>query len=223
MTIKESTILTEVDDAFIQQAEDQVYRILLQQRRAFNQRWQDNTTMNKGKTVLRYFGLLLCLAGIVIMLLALVYQPTWSFSQAQVYGLLVFFVLVAWFFIQMPKFDAKAKKWTDNTSQKSCRKLAKRCVKQAKGMLPFQAQYEIKGDLISYYRKQPTSDEGHEQWHFVWNRKMCRYAVQSALVTVFFKQAKSIQPKIIVLHDKPDELKASIRLYDISLLSMTSE
>lgn len=221
MTTQESTLLVEIDEAYIQQAEVQIYQILLKQRRAFNHRWQDNLTMNKIKTVLRYLGLFLCLAGIVIMALALVFKPTWVFSQTQVYGLLVFFLLVAWFFIKLPKFDGKAKKWTDNTSQKSCQKLAKRCVKHAKAMLPYHAQYEIKGDLISYYRKQQTTPDNNEKWYFVWNRRMCQYAVQAGLVTVFFKQAKSIQPKIIVLHENPNELKSRIKQHDINLLTMT--
>ena len=223
LSSQQSKIESHIDAAFIERAEDQIYQILLTQRLAFNQRWFQHVSMNKVKTALRFFGLFVCLAGVAVMTLSLTMDPTWRFTQWQVYGLLVFFILAAWFFIKLPTLDSRAKNWAEKMSQKSCRKLAKKCVKQAKSLLPFNAQYEIKGDSISYYRNQQITTDDNQQWHFVWNRKMSRFAVQAACATIFFKQSKSIQPKMIVLHEQADELKNIMDQFKVKVNVMLSE
>lgn len=215
MTDQEQKLQSDVDDDFIGRAEEDIYRILLQQRRQFNQRWQNHPTMNKVKVFLRYFGLLLCVVGVVLCAGSLFLGMSWDHRVWPLWALLVLFLLLAWFFINIPKFEQRAQQWTERVSQKSCRKLAKKCVKQADGMVPFKAQYEIKGDLISYYRKQPGDEASSDHWQFVWNRTMAGYAVHSNHATVFFKTEKSIQPKIIVLHKDVRELQAVLSSLNI--------
>ncbi len=222
MTSQEQKLTFDIDEEFIRQAEDDIYRILLQQRRQFNQRWQNHKTMNKVKVFLRYLGLLLCVAGALICAGSLFLGMAWDHRVWPLWSLLVLFVLLAWFFIKNPVLEQRAKKWTERVSQKSCRKLAKKCVKQADGMVPFQAQYEIKGNLISYYRKQPEADETSEHWQFVWNRKMAGFAVHSRHATVFFKKERSIQPTIIVLHHGASEVQRILSSLNINSQNIES-
>ncbi len=219
MSEQEQKIQSAVDAEFIQRAEDDIYAVLLSQRRRFNQRWQNHPTMNKVKVFLRYFGLLLCLVGAVICAGALFMGMAWDHRIWPLWALLVLFLLLAWFFIKLPKFEQKAQQWTERVSKKSCRKLAKKCVKQADGMVPFKAQYEIKGDLISYYRSQPSEGVNKDRWQFVWNRTMAGHVIQSSHATVFFKTQKSIQPKIIVLHN--DMLDLQKILQDLNIKTTT--
>ncbi|MGJ8663749.1 MAG: hypothetical protein ACSHWU_08860 [Marinicella sp.] len=218
MGTQENTFNSQIDEPFIASSEDQVFAILMVQRRAFNLRWQQNLWMNKIKTVLRYFGLLICLVGFMVLLMPLFNWVDWRFSVWQSVALAGLFFVALWFFIKLPILEEKAQNWTDKSSQKSCRKLAIKCVKQAKRMLPFVAQYEIKGRSISYYRAKNNHDNGELEWQFVWNRSMNAYAIQAKSVTVFFKKASSIIPKIIVLHQEAETFEHILENRGITLV-----
>ncbi len=198
-SVGEVKLTCAVDTDFLTKAESDIYDILLCQRRAFNQRWHRQKTMNKIKTVLRYVALFLCVVCILVLLFMLVAKDSWLSIGWQTGFLLVFFFAGTVFFYRLPLIETKMQAWTDRISQKSCKKLAKKCVKQAEKMSPFEAVYEIKGLTISYYRRQ-NSEQGKENWQFVWNRTMNDYAMQGEHATVFFKKPTAIQPKIVVLH-----------------------
>lgn len=204
----EIQLSSQIDAAFIAKAEDDIYRILLKQRCLFNQRWQNNSGMNKLKVLLRYLGLVLCVLGAGLCGVGLFMGKGW---HGLVWASLFFmFVLLVWFFFKLPQIELKARSWTERISQKSCRKLAKKCVEQADGMVPYKAHYAIKGDSMAYYRSQSGADETEAHWQFVWNRRISGFALQTNRVTVFFKTPRSIQPKIIVLHDDSSRLKKTL-------------
>lgn len=206
----ETTITSQIDATLVQHAESQIYQILLKQRLAFNQRWQQQPTMNKIKKGLRYIGLILSIFGFIVMLIGLFSDANWSFQPWQVYTLMVFFAVCIWFFFRLPKIEKTMQSWTQKVSEKSCRKLAKKSVKQAQKQLPFKAIYEIKGRLISYYRQRENDQQKDQHWQFVWNRKFLPYAIQAPLVTVFFKQQKGFIARIIVLHENPEQMKENL-------------
>ncbi|WP_223786895.1 hypothetical protein [Marinicella meishanensis] len=206
-TPQEHQLSSHIDADFIRRAEQDILAILLSQRRQFNHRWQSNHTMNRVKVVLRYVGLLLCLLGLLIVATSLGLGLAWDHRAWPLWAALVVFLLLGWFFWHLPHWETKARAWTERVSQKSCRKLAKKCVKQAAGMVPFLAQYDIKGDQISYHRKQPANEDQAERWLFVWNRTLAGFAGTAEHATVLFKSNRAIQPRIIVLHQDAEPFR----------------
>lgn len=198
----------QIDADFIHQAEQDIYHILLAQRRQFNRRWQTNPSMNKLKVVLRHLGLLLCVVGALLVATSISLGMVWEQRVWMMWLALLLFLLLGWFFWRMPHFDQKTQAWTDRVSQKSCRKWAHKCVKQADAVVPFMAQYDIKGNQISYHRKRIDDAEQGDQWAFVWHRTLGGYAGMGQHATVLFKSVRAIQPKIIVLHEQADPFRA---------------
>ena len=200
---QQHNIQTQVDQAFVQQAEREIDDILLQQRRAFNLRWDQSPKVQKFKVFLRYFGLTMCFLGFVLCATVLVMGMTWDGQYWPLWTLLGLFLLLGWVFFKLHQFESGINRWKDRVSQNSCRKLAKKCVKQAAAMVPFTAQYEIKGHLVSYYRSRTQVDDDQTEWQFVWNRPMAGFACVAQHATVFFKSTKGFQPRIIILHGDP--------------------
>ncbi len=216
MATAETKLTATIDRDLLSQAETQIYELLLIQRRAFNQRWQHNPTMKKIKPWIRYFGLGLSILGLLLMWVLWFGGFGWVFKPSQQVPLSLVFVLLLVLYYYLPRAEQAMQRWTDRVSQKSCRKLAKKCIRQADKTVPFEAQYEIKGDLISYYRRQEhTADE--PSWEFVWNRRLQGHAMQASKATVMFKKNTSIAPKIIILHEQAEPLADLLKQLKISV------
>lgn len=216
MAKTEYQLTTAVDQALLSQAEAQIYQLLLKQRRAFNQRWQHNRTMNKVKPWIRYFGLGLSVLGLLLMWVMWFGGFGWVFKPSQQVLLSLVFVLLLILYYYLPRAEQAIYRWTDRVSQKSCRKLAKKCIRQADKMAPFEAHYEIKGDLISYYRCQEhTADE--PSWEFAWNRRLQGHAIQAQNATVLFKKATSIAPQIVILQAQAEPLAGLLKQLKITV------
>ena len=68
-------------------------------------------------------------------------------------------------------------------------------------MAPFEAEYEIDDELISYYRWKDNIRT------LAWSRKLSGVAIHGSSVTLLFKKWTSVTPSMVILHQNFDAIK----------------
>lgn len=188
-------ITCRIDSDLLDRAEEEAFHILLEQRLAFNDRWYTRPSVIKAMSFLRILGLSISVLGALISIVAVTMTPAWCPAWMQFEIFILIFVLAAFLFYYLPSIDRSIKDRVKNISINSCMKLAGKCVKAARNAVPYQAEYEIKGDLISYYRG------SNDVWELAWSRRLKGVVIHGESITIFFRKWTSIQPVMIVLHE----------------------
>ena len=196
-----------VDAAHCQRAEDELYAMLLRQDAAFAARFQFKPMGNVLFKVARAAGIVASLLGIALTLAFLVLgSPSWAVPPDPWY-LPVFsagFVFF-WFAHRLqPSLQSGIRAWGERTSERSCRRGAARCVRDARRLAPFDAHYEVKDSLVVYSREK----DGRR---IVWRRDLSKYrtrglALRGTSVTAIFRRPGSFYPSVVILHDSSDWL-----------------
>ncbi|MBT8141037.1 MAG: hypothetical protein HKN88_05545 [Gammaproteobacteria bacterium] len=189
-----------INKSFLEKAEQDIHHILVQQRLRYNQAWFGHPALLKVFKLLRWIGLIASAIGLVLILLLLLIGPDKAADTGYQFGLGVFFILTFVLFILFNKITIKVHAFNDKLAVGGSLRLAKRMLKKAFRVAPYQAEYEIKGDLISYYQGVDNS------WKYRWHRRLKGIAIGTEKVSVFFKSKNSFAPKILVLHNSPNEL-----------------
>ena len=193
MTTETSIQLT-INADFLEVVESESFHIVWQQRQAYNQRWQAGAFITQARSVLRLLLLGLSLLGVVLSISLLVYPsacPRWFYAQ----WFLLFFILTAIFAYFMPRLDARFRQALSRVGEKGCKRMARRFVKKALEQVPFDAEYVIRGDSVTYYRRKD------ERWNQIWSRRMKGFAIQSDKVTLLFNKPTSLIPFMLVMHE----------------------
>ena len=144
---------------------------------------------------LRILGLAISVLGALISIVAVTMTPAWCPVWMPFEIFILVFIVAGFLFYYLPSIDRSMKNRVRNISINSCKKLAGKCVKAARKAVPYQAEYEIKGNLISYYRS------SNDVWKLAWNRRLKGVVVHGESITIFFRKWTSIQPEMIVLHE----------------------
>lgn len=187
-------IKSNIDLRLVDRAEEEAFQILLKRRLSFNDRWHSRPSVLKAVSILRIIGLSLSILGALITIVSVTVKPDWCPTGLKAGVFILFFILAGVLFYFLPAFDRSIKGWVKKTATNSCRRLAKKCVKAARKAAPYEAEYDIKGDLISYYRGQ------NDDWQLAWSRKFKGVAIHGKSTTLFFRKWTSIQPIMVVLH-----------------------
>ena len=189
------TIRSEVDSGFLDEAEKEIYEILLKQSLSYSERWYSNKFLIKTSSFLRIFGLVVSLLAFAFCVFVLLINPSvcpaWKGIE---YYTLAFLVLAVIFYF-LPAFEKAIKQWGKNYAPGNCRKLAARCVRQARDEVPYTAEYTIRGNSLIYNR---VKDDGS---HHAWTRRLKGVAIHGRFVTVLFRKWTSFSPGIIILHN----------------------
>jgi hypothetical protein len=103
------------------------------------------------------------------------------------------------FFVFTPWIATRLRRWSFGQAGRNARRQAEKCVKQARRLAPYEAEFDFRGELLLYLR----GKEG--VWHLAWSRMLGKFrerglAVQSENVTVIFSKPKSLNPQVIILH-----------------------
>lgn len=183
-----------IDLDLVDRAEEEAFQILLKQRLSFNDRWHSKPSAIRAISLLRIIGLLLSILGVLLSTVAVTIKPDWYLTDFEAGVFVLLFILAGLLFYFLPAFDHSIKNWVKKTATNSCRRLAKKCVKAARNAAPYEAEYDIKGNLISYYRGQD------DNWQLAWSRKLKGVAIHGKSTTLFFRRWTSIQPTMVVLH-----------------------
>ncbi|MGB5397346.1 MAG: hypothetical protein WBN96_09365, partial [Gammaproteobacteria bacterium] len=206
-----------IDAALIDQAEEEAFQILLAQRLSYNERWHARFASMRLMSVLRILGLLLCMLGLVLSVIAVFCSAGVCQAGFKSGIYILVFILAGLVFYFLPSLDSIIKSRVKNMSVNGSRKLASRCVKAARKAVPFRAEYDIKGDLVTYYRGKD------DNWKLAWSRKLKGVAVHGKSVTVFFRKWTSIQPIMILLHEDFTAIKSVLTEHTIEFRSIDSD
>jgi len=218
-----------VDECFLEQAEEEAFSILLGQRQAYNEKWRGGSFFQRGKSTLRLVGIWVCVLGFVLSLYLFIASPRWCPSSLSPGILLLFFILCGVLFYLFPAIEAWNREWVERVSLKSCRKMAERCVGSARSAIPFNACYEMKQGELYYYRQAIEGDcddadkkqsrEGKE----IWKRKLKGIGVHGESVTLLFRKWQSIHPTVVILHRDFAQLKPLLDTTQIDYQPLDAE
>jgi hypothetical protein len=193
------SLQSHVDAALLDRVESECDAILWHQRQRYNQHWYQSRQFTRVTTGLRIFGLVVSGLGIAVSLYYLVcrqFLPQWLF--------LVFFVLAGIFFLFLPKLQARIVRRMQKAGRPACRRMARRYVGRARKRAPFEAEYTIRGDLVSCYREK---DGLHKQ---AWSRRIRGYVFVGEHVALVFRKPSSLFPRMLILGSDPEALAAAL-------------
>ncbi|MGR8932275.1 MAG: hypothetical protein ACU836_16725 [Gammaproteobacteria bacterium] len=209
-------IRTSVDQPFIEQAEREAFQILLAQYRLYYEHW--NTSV---RPKIRIFGLSVSLFGLILSLSTIAYLKFKYGNIACMSGSttkFVFYAALMLIFFGVFYFWLKPRKsipnWAMKLARKNFKKIAHVCVKEAKKLVPFEAEYQIDADTIAYYRLQNGDKKP------VWTRKPKGIAVHASSVTLFFKKWTTLSPIMVILHTDFDQLKPALEQQEIDFKAL---
>lgn len=195
---------TRIDKALLDQAEVECFEMLYQQRLLHNERWLSALLFNKTLSVLRLLGLVLSALGLLLTVFYLVYPsscPKWFFAKAY----LLFFVLTGVLFYYLPRIQTRYHAWLKKAGKRGCQKLARRLIASARKKVPFDAKYEINGDIIRYSRGKD------DQWQQAWSRKAKGFALLGRNATLLFRKPTSLIPTMIILHHDHEDMESTLK------------
>ena len=198
------SIKTSVDSILLDKIEEEYFQILYQQRILYNERWCKPAEYLNSLSLLRWVMISLSLFGALLSVFYLIYPsscPRWFYTDF----FLLFFILSSVLFYFTPRFHTKYITWLKKLGRNSSKRMAKRYLSQARKLIPYDAEYIIKGDLISYYR---GKDEDLKQ---LWSRRLKGYAVIGTYATILFKKPTSILPTILILYDNNEAIEAVVK------------
>lgn len=114
--------------------------------------------------------------------------------------LFIFSCVMLFVFWDRPKLDGKLMAFGDRVNLWAAKKHAYIILKQAVKLAPFQAEYDFRGDVVTYYRIK------NDAATFVWSRKITGYCVVNREFTLLFKNEKHPQPSVIIFHENANEV-----------------
>lgn len=196
-------IKNDIDHSFIDRAEEEAFQILLNQNLSFSARWN-----SKVRPILRKLGMLLSLFGMMFSIFVIAsIGPEFrasvclDSSMAKLMWYALFCAVLFFIFYFLPNSKDYRPSWSKKLAIKTCQRSARQCVKNAKSAAPFEAEYEVNGDSISYYRWKDNIRE------LVWTKKFKGIAIHGTLVTLFFNKWTSVSPIMVILHQNFDEFE----------------
>lgn len=203
-----------IDNEFLDQAEKEIYNILLQQHHSYTDRWYSSTFFIKTMPILRYAGVIGSLIGTGLSLFIFWKAPAWCPAWINIeYYALTFFVLLIFFYF-IPVVHVHIKNWNKSYAYRNCKKIAGKCVKDARIQAPYIAHYKFSDNEVTYFRIKDDESK------FAWKRKLKGVAFHGKYATVFFRKWTSFIPKIIILHENYDSLASVLDELSINVKPM---
>jgi len=203
------SIKSPVGANLLDRVERECYEILLQQRLLYNERWYSSPLFSKAVPLLRAIGIALSILGAALCVFYLVYPsscPKWFFAEMY----LLFFVATGLVFYVLPRIEAKLIARMKGAGGPGCRRMAARLVAKARKRVPYEAQYDIKGDLMTYYCGKDNN------WQQLWCRRLKGFAIVGGNATLFFRKPTSIQPTMLILYENNQALVGVLERLGIS-------
>ena len=191
----EIIIKSQIDLEFLNEAEKEIYEILLKQHLSFSDRWYSNKFLRGTSSVVRLFGLVVSLSSFAFCVYVIVMTPSWCPAWESIGFYTLAFLVLALVFYFLPSFETAIQQWGRNYAPKSCRKIANMCVREARKHVPYMAEYNIKDNKITYHRVKNDNSKP------AWSRKLKGVAIHGRLATVLFRKFTSFSPKMIILHN----------------------
>lgn len=201
-----------VDTALCERAAADLYSILRHQEFAFIERWYSGWLATTGVKALRIIGGLLSLFGLALCLLFAFAEPLLLREPHTLFAIAAFIGFVALFFY-IDRFHPTMKAWSLALADKRSRRHAEKLVSIARKLAPFEANFDLHGDLLIYSRGK------NDEWREAWNRRLSKFrrrglAIHAANVTAVFRRRGSLFPSIVILRDGSDWLSRALHAID---------
>jgi hypothetical protein len=123
------------------------------------------------------------------------------------------FLLFIVAFETLRRFSEKLSNWMHaRTLERAGRRgplRAVRFIRQARRLVPFEADFSLQGDLLTYSRNKDG------RWQHAWHRQMTKFcqhgvAMQSPHVIAIFARSCALFPSVVILSDGSDELPLAL-------------
>jgi hypothetical protein len=240
--IERSTSSSAIDAEFCARALDEFARILDTQDERFAptaeaptpNRFQDATFrarfVRAGRlfcVVLSLFGLSICVFALVVDSRDLSYRlESWLIPAFAALGLFSWFALPALservYRLAGPLVDRingwslpdRVIEWSRRRAPEANRKNARRFLKKAMALVPYEAHYALDGSILQASRLK----DGHPI--MAWKVDLAGFAakghcVSGAHVTVVYRRARSILPAVTILHRHPGWIRAVLQRFEV--------
>lgn len=121
----------------------------------------------------------------------------------------------AFFFLQ-PWLSRRLWEWYLQRADWRARRNAERALRVANRMVPFEADYDFKADVLTYARGKDDA------WQHGWSRALKRFqargfAVQTDSTTVIFRRRTSLFPSVVILQESREWPSSVVRDAGIAL------
>jgi hypothetical protein len=190
-----------VDAVHCQRAADELYDMLWQQEREFLERYYSLGLVKKVPRVLSVLGLLLSIVALLLCVASLAFDSYMWWRRPEAWAIPLFIAL-ALMFVFFARLRDRLQAWTFQVVQRRARRRADKLVKVARKLAPYEAEFDVKGDLLVYSR----GKDGN--WQLAWSRKLSKFrnkgvAMQASSVTAIFRKRRSFVPSVVILQIDP--------------------
>lgn len=199
------SIKSQVDSALLYKVEQECFQILYQQRLLYNERWYSSDFLNKTRSIARLVGMSASIFGVIFSVFYLVYPsscPKWFFAELA----LLFFIGTTLLFYYLPRLEARIISRMKKAGSNSCKRMARRFMSKARKSVSYVAEYNIKGDFITFIR---GKENGNSQQ--VWSKRIKGYAILGENVTLSFRKPTSLVPTMLILYENNEVMESVLK------------
>lgn len=205
-------ITSSITAGTLDEAEQDLFEIIYQQRSAFAARWRSGSLYRRGLPFLRVLGVFLSLFGIALAIYGLLKTPPWCPARGYAAGLVLLFLGFFAFFYFLPRLQTRLQDFLDVFIVRSCKKQTARCVANARQQAPFTAEYLLENGQITYSRIQ------NGKRNVVWTRKLSGVAFQRPCATLIYKKSTSFVPRITILHTDAAVMALALKEQSVEIM-----
>lgn len=195
----------DITDDLLATAEIELRDIILYRLRVKDLLLRNGFLEQKVLPVLFVFVKVMSALLLVIALLLVALGPGLCNSLAMDIFLILFAVVILVVFWDKQKLDKRLFAFREKLLMWAAKKRAQTMLKLAKKRAPFVADYDFRGDVITYYRVK------NDKANFVWHRNIKGYCVIRERFALLFSDEKHPQPFAIILHASATELAAYLK------------
>lgn len=192
----------DITDDCLAEVEPQLVAIILQRLIEKDRVLRNGFVEQKILPVLFVFVKVMSALLLILMLLMMLVGTGICNSLTKNVFLSLFVGAMLFVFWDRQRLDKKLKTFRDGLLVWAANKRGRLMLKHARKLAPFTAEYDFRGDLVTYYRVK------NNKANFVWYRKIAGCCLVRPQFAVLFKDTKSPQPFAIILHSSAADLAA---------------
>ena len=215
------TLITACDESLLIQVEQDLVDIMTYQSRRNRLRMKNGKLRfllnpNKYWLSIRKILLVLCIVFTVLLVFQAIFQPDNKFFLI----MLPIYVVIT--FGLWCVRDPNSQNLANYVDKKSANSAAKKILKKVRKVLPYVAYYEFLNNTVTYYRNKNKQQDSTEE-PFIWSKKLEAFAIVNSHATLFYKSSTTIIPRMLIMHDDPQQIIVILERLNIEFIIHTPE